>query len=335
MSSASDQLSRLLILIPWLRAHPGISTDAVLAEFDLTREQLKADLSLASVCGVPGGAHGDLLDIDFYADDVDDNATDVSLGPVITVLDAQTLQRPMRLDPVEAATVLLGLRLLADLPGSFDRERIDRLTSRLEAIAGDALDAVDDAVAVGEQRTVDDAVLGTLEQAVQRHEVLDLRYFVPSRDEVTDRTVEPIALGVTDGRHYLTAWCRSAEERRTFRVDRILAAAATGEVAPDRTADAHADAADPARHRYTADDDAVRAVLVLESGALWVLEHAVVEQVTDLDGGRVEAVLATHSEQWIAQLVLRAGAGAQVVAPSSLKALVQAQAVAAFAAHQA
>ena len=48
--------------------------------------------------------------------------------------------------------------------------------------------------------------------AAQRR--LHLTYDVPSRDETTERDVDPMRLVVSEGRTYLEAWCRLAEDVR-------------------------------------------------------------------------------------------------------------------------
>ena len=50
-----------------------------------------------------------------------------------------------------------------------------------------------------------------------------LRYYVPGRDEATERDVDPMRLLVVEGRTYLEGWCRRAEGVRLFRLDRVLA----------------------------------------------------------------------------------------------------------------
>ena len=50
---------------------------------------------------------------------------------------------------------------------------------------------------------------------------LHLHYYVPSRDERTERTVDPMRLLLVDGHWYLEAWCRRVEGVRLFRLDRV------------------------------------------------------------------------------------------------------------------
>ena len=44
---------------------------------------------------------------------------------------------------------------------------------------------------------------------------------MPTRDERTERTVDPMRLLLVDGKWYLEAWCRRAEGVRLFRLDRV------------------------------------------------------------------------------------------------------------------
>ena len=73
-----------------------------------------------------------------------------------------------------------------------------------------------------------------LQEAITARHVLRLDYR-DRRDVVTVREVEPVAFAGTRARWYLVAWCRLRNGARAFRVDRILAAADTGEPAPHRS----------------------------------------------------------------------------------------------------
>src|SRR6202007_2886021 len=51
---------------------------------------------------------------------------------------------------------------------------------------------------------------------------LHLRYYVPGRDEATERDVDPMRLLVVEGRPYLEGWWLRAEGVRLFRLARVL-----------------------------------------------------------------------------------------------------------------
>lgn len=322
MSSAGDQLARLLALVPWLRAHPGVSPQDAADEFGISLAQLEADLNLLIVCGVPGGQHGDLFDIEFWADDegasdgeTDDDDGRVRLGTSITVHDAQTLERPMRLRPDEAVTLLLGLHLLQQLPGRFDRDRLNRLAVRLEAVAGDALTAMDGALRIDPADGIDEQVLSAIETALATSRQLHLEYLVPARDEVTRRRVDPQRAALIDGQRYLVAWCHTAQAQRHFRVDRVMQARVLEQPIQ---AIPTAEPGDQRRPAYEAADDAIRVTLDLEPAARWICEFAVIDRVEELTGGKVQAQLTTASMDWAVQLVMRAAGGAAVVSPPEL-----------------
>ncbi len=61
-----------------------------------------------------------------------------------------------------------------------------------------------------------------LEEAVERGRRVRLRHRSPVRDEETTRVVDPIAVSVADGHSYLDAWDHSVEDRRLFRLDRVI-----------------------------------------------------------------------------------------------------------------
>ncbi|MGW2815538.1 helix-turn-helix transcriptional regulator [Streptomyces sp. NPDC001415] len=71
-------------------------------------------------------------------------------------------------------------------------------------------------------------VRAAVEQALTANTVLRLSYIDATGREI-DRVVEPAGLLTTDGRWYLIAWCRTRRAGRGFRLDRITAAAPTGE----------------------------------------------------------------------------------------------------------
>lgn len=69
-----------------------------------------------------------------------------------------------------------------------------------------------------------------MEQALSNDMVLRLSYTDAAGHE-SNRVVEPAGLLTADGRWYLIAWCRTRRAGRGFRLDRIAAAAPTGEQA--------------------------------------------------------------------------------------------------------
>ena len=65
-------------------------------------------------------------------------------------------------------------------------------------------------------------MLAQIREALDGGRRLHLSYYVPGRDEATERDVDPMRLLVVEGRTYLEGWCRRAEAVRLFRLDRVL-----------------------------------------------------------------------------------------------------------------
>src|SRR5690606_29185405 len=58
-----------------------------------------------------------------------------------------------------------------------------------------------------------------------------ITYYSASRDTTSERVIDPVEVVAADGHAYLRAWCRTAEEVRQFRLDRIDACAPIDEPA--------------------------------------------------------------------------------------------------------
>lgn len=313
--TAATRLSRLLALVPWLTAHEGVTVDEAAAHFDVTPEQLQSDLWLLICTGRPGHMPGDLVDIQFWDED-----------GRITVLDAQTLDRPLRLSPDEAAALLVALRVLAQVPGPHDRAALAGATSKLEAAAGEAL-AGSEGLTVTVDSAHDPEVSAAVTRALAEGRRLHLRY-VGALDERTERDVDPMRVLTLEGRAYLEAWCLRAEAVRTFRLDRIEEA-----VVLDVAAEVPEDAEPVDLGAGALRPEGAPVTLELAPEVAWIAEENPVDSVTDLGDGRLRVVLPVGDERWLARLLLRTGASVTVLDRPDVVERVRAEARAALAAY--
>lgn len=72
------------------------------------------------------------------------------------------------------------------------------------------------------------AVLRAVEDALSRERVLAIEYVTVAGD-ASHRRVEPVVLTRTHGHWYLAAWCRTRDDVRWFRLDRVRRADVTAE----------------------------------------------------------------------------------------------------------
>ena len=207
-ATSAERLQRLLALVPYVVSRKAAGLAETAAAFGLSERELVDDLNLLWCV--------ELRDPDPYC------PIDLSYeGGEIVVSQAESIARPLRLAVDEASALLVALRMLADVPGLEDRSALSRLIAKLEAAAGEAA-APSTQVAVQVDKPTGDAAIERIRDALARRRRVHLRYYVPGRDEATERDVDPMRLLVVDGRAYLEGWCRRAEGVRLFRLDRIL-----------------------------------------------------------------------------------------------------------------
>jgi proteasome accessory factor C len=304
----------LLNLVPYLLARPGIAVAQAAADLDVTERQLREDLELLWLCGLPGYGPGDLIDMAFDGDRV-------------TVTYDAGIDRPLRLTPDEALALVVALRMLAETPGMAQREAITRALAKIEHAAGDLADAP---VAVRLPGNPDR--LEEFRGAVERRRALRITYYTATRDETSERVVDPMRVLVVGGKAYLEAWCRRATAVRIFRVDRIDASIELDE--PARVP-AHAQATDVRDGQvFQPTPDLMLVTLRVGRGARWITEHYPCEEVRR-DGAHWLVSLRATELSWARRLVLGLGPEVTAVGPPELVAAVEAEARAALTAYAA
>jgi proteasome accessory factor C len=297
VTSNEERLPRLLALVPYLQARPGIEVARAAADFGVNEAQLRRDLTLLWMCGLPGHGPGDLIDLSFE-------------GETVSVIFDAGMSRPLRLTAEEALALVVALRTLAETPGLADSDAVQRALAKVEAAAGGAVD--DSTVAVQLDHT--QRLLPVLQTALDRRCALRLRYYSASRDETGDRTVDPVRLFEADGREYLEAWCRQAEGMRVFRLDRIEDAQLLDEPAavPDgvQLRDVSEGVFQPASEHLLVD-------LRLGRAYAWVADYYPAEHVVD-DGDQVRLSLRVADPGWVRALVLGSAGQVEVLSPDWL-----------------
>jgi proteasome accessory factor C len=309
-TGAKDQVARLLTLVPYLHTHGRVRLDDAAAALGIPAEQVLADLKVLLMCGLPGGYPGDLIDVDL----------DALEGPeadgVIRVSNAEYLARPLRLNPTEATAIIVALRALRGGASDETREVVDRALAKLEAAAaeGSAAPQIDPGEVPPER--IDQARLeADLQDAAARQRQVRLTYFVPSRDEQSERTVDPRGIVTAHGFRYLDAWCHSAEAPRLFRLDRIRSA----RVLRRRIETAPEPPRDLGDGLFTRARDTTPVTLGLDREARWIVEYYPVEAVRGRRGGRLEVDLLIADERWLQRLLMRLAPHARVLSPPDLQ----------------
>ncbi|HUL27373.1 MAG TPA: WYL domain-containing protein [Streptosporangiaceae bacterium] len=324
VTTSSDRLQRLLALVPYVVSRKVVGLTETAAAFGVSERELVDDLNMLWCVELRAPDPYCPIDLSYE-------------GGEIVVSQAEQMDRPLRLGVDEASALLVALRMLAEVgqvtsvPGLAEGSALSRTIAKLEAAAGEAA-TPSTQVAVQVDRNAEQSVAAQLREALASGHRVHLSYYVPSRDEATERDVDPMRLLVVEGRTYLEGWCRRAEAVRLFRLDRVLGMdvlAVAAEVPEE--AEPH----DVDRGLFQPSPQDLRVVIELSPYGRWVAEYYPCEEAADIGDGWLRVVLRTPDSEWVRRLALRLGEDGRVVEPAGLAADVRREAAAALAQYGA
>ena len=312
MVTSAERLRRLLALVPYVVTRQAVGLAETAAAFGMTERELIDDLNLAWCVELKSPEPYCPIDLSYE-------------DGLVTISQAESIARPLRLAADEASALLVALRMLAEAGG--DGDAVTRLVAKIEDAAG-ASAAPSSQLTIQIDHPNGPGVPAAVDAALAAGKRVHLRYHVPGRDEATERDVDPIKLVVDQGRPYLRGWCRLAEGVRNFRLDRVLDLEVL-----DLPAEVHAEEEpfDGVGGLFRPSEADVRVELELAASARWVAEQYPYESLTELGDGRLRVALRTPDTSWVRRLALRLGEEGRVIAPAELAEQVRAAAAAALA----
>ena len=288
---AGERLRRLLALISWLADRGGATLTEIADRFEMPPNEIRRELEMAACCGLPPYSPDALIELLVENDEVSARIPDY-------------FARPLRLTAADGLALLATGQAMLALPGG-KQGPLAAALAKLEEVLGGASD-----VAIDLEQP---PFLAEVQRATERRERLEIRYYAAWRDDVTERCIDPLAVFSSDGRWYVIAFDHERGEERKFRIDRIQALTHTGDTFEPRpvTPDFDAD--------FTPGPSAEVVTLLLPSEARWVVETYPTRSVSDDADGRIRVELDVLGRPWLERLLLRVGAGAEVVEPPELR----------------
>jgi proteasome accessory factor C len=287
-----ERLRRLLLAVPFVARHPGLTVGELAEALGVTREQLLEELDLLTLVGRPPFQPDDFVDI--YVED----------DRVFVELD-QRLSAPPRLTAAEGVALAAAAALLRPTAGEALTQALQRLEQVLPPQAVERYRAM--------SRQLDVALdgpdfLAALTSAVEARREVELDYFTASRGQTERRRVRPYELFSHRGQWYLSAHCLSRGEPRLFRLDRVAGLEVTGATFawPDPP---------PARLQPTPEREGEVRVRFSAQAAPYVRERFG-EDAASVGGGEVEVLVPGDSERWLTRWVLSFGGEARVQQPA-------------------
>lgn len=309
-TTADEQLERILYLVPAAGGRAGRSLATLADALGVPPEQVLRDLEEVTARAYyhPAGSV-DALQITIEGDRV-------------RVWTTGEFRRPVRLSPLEALALALGLRTLAAAEPA-RRDELLEFAQRMEgAVASTSPEDLLKRFAVDDGAPDDGGVLGLLRRAAAEHRRCRIRYVVSGASEAETRVICPYTVAWANGAWYVIAHCTSRNGVRLFREDRIVEAGLldeTFELPPDF---------DPTEYVrdgriYRAAEEVEVVVRYSPRIARWIREKGPVEEQND---GSVVVRLRVADPRWLVRHVLRYGTEAEVLEPREFRTLVAAAA---------
>ena len=207
--SSHERMRRLLLVIPYVIRNQGILLDDLALAVDIPKDILREDLPMLSMIGIPPYQPDDLIDII-----VDDDET-------VRVNIDQRLGRPPTLTPGEGAALAAAWRLFSFANWPELKSASEKL---VRALPPQAKVAYEELLRWIDLELPAPSAYEVIARALTLHRALHFRYY--KYDEKSgisseEREVEPWQLQNVQGTWYLSCFCRTKQEDRIFRLDRM------------------------------------------------------------------------------------------------------------------
>jgi len=219
--------------------------------------------------------------------------------------------RPARLLPLEAKALVAAIDLFGDhLPQS------GLSTAREKIVKALGHDPSEEGLEIAPGRD-DSSVVRTVNQAIQKHRVLELQYYKENEDEFVKREVEPYQLVSGPEGWYLGCFDLGRKDTRHFRLDRMKEATMTSAEFEPREGVKEQLAEQEWLVHGEVTTAGVARVWVSPDRARWLREERMV--VEELGDGAVVVEVPYGSDDWLVREVLKGVGDLVVLEPSEAR----------------
>ena len=300
MSDATGRAIRLLDLVPFLRANPGMNIKEIATEFKVSVSEIVSDLDLLMVCGLPGYTPLELIDL----------STDEGY---VTLRDPQNLEYPRNFTIHELLILKIALStLLVDSPPMLHSE-IGSLISKLDHQMPNQISS--EGILFVPDNILNLRRIG--EEALVKNQQVEISYRNDTKDELTNRKISLIREYESEGKFFWDAWCHLANAKRTFNLEKI--SSATLSMDASSIGDLSGESA------------ALTVRLRIRQKSQFFAKHQNILKQTE-EPEIYEARI--YQREWLVREILSAGETATVITPSDLKVQVKKRATQALSQYQ-
>ncbi len=330
MSDPRHRIQRILTLIPYLRANPGVRVEDLEAYCGASAAEVLGDLNRILLCGVPP-----YLPDDYIGVYVEEGKVEIRF--------AEHFRRPVRFTLPEALALKLAIESLPPGGDETYRDARRRLLEKIGRILGaeaaeqgggtrlEATRAVEGRLAAisgrgptygllpARRRNAE--VLGVILPALEarpRHEV-EIDYYSASSDQMRPRKVRPYGLVDKSGEHYLVAFDHATKEVRSFRVDRIRAARPLAGTPFEVPAKFNLKKFEKIDMNFRKRFSHTVKVRFDRSVARYVRESRREDKIDEAPDGSLLVTMKVANAPWLLNEVLQYGTAAEIVEPAEMR----------------
>lgn len=300
-NKGSQRLSRLLKLIPFLQKNNGVDLRDAAEIFGISEEQLIADLNLIWMCGLPGYTHLELIDVSYDSG-------------YVTIQNAETLAKPMKITYDEGAALLLAVENLIAIAPTNDVKILGGIRQKLMNLLALPFETADliPSSQKGESENALTPVLPDLLQLLEdQSHLLDIEYYSATLDEYLKLTVEPIELLTMNGFAYLLGYRTNGGGAQHFRLDRISKVSKSSQIR----------AGESRGKEMTFPDEAIEVEIAIAPEAYWFIQKwrlsaLEYQPLRKLFTGTVKV----HHRKWLERATLSAAGALVIERPEPVRA---------------
>jgi len=308
------RLKRITLMVPYIlsrQGRDGVPLEELARSFDSTADDMRRELDLLTMCGLPDYGPDRLITWDPAA----------RAQGRVRLETAEYLKRPLRFDRDEAVALLAAIARSRAIFADALPAPLAALASRVRSLLPPALRRTELAAASTAPPSLR-AKLKMLVSAARRGQPVAFEYLKLEEGERSERRALPMLLRPSRAGWHLFARDLDRGAMRSFRLDCIRTLRpARGTVTPGQSEPASRSA--PGRAVLLV-NPSLREWLADRLGALTVLKEA---------DGKLLALVPSYSSEWLASRVLPVAPDAEVLVPADARAAVLRRALAIASRH--
>ena len=298
--SGADRYNFMLALTGYLINNRQQKLTDLANHFQVTEKEIRSAVVTISLSGVGMYRPDELFFLDY--DLLEEGIVDLSFAP--------TLEAVPRLSTRQAAAIASGLSYLMDLVDTKDQEQIKQL---LEILGRGALSTKEVPFMVQPARG--DSDLALVRQAVAESRALKCSY-INSAGDVTNREIEPLLLESREANWFLKGFCRSNQESRVFRLDRMRDIQLLGTFEERELTDSETD------QIYSVRKSDIEVLFEVDSGAFALIADYKPE--FEISGNKsVQVKIPIGQLETLGRIVARYSGKVRVLAPAAARVAVR------------